>query len=428
MNGRQRIWAVVTMVLAIVATGLFSACQKDEGTQPPQYDTSMAESRTVMVYMAAENSMSDYVSSDMREMLDGMASKVFYPGDRIVVYVDDNTLPRIYLIDNTTNVTSPANLQPVKTYSEDVNSASAEQLGAFVSYVKTNDKYKADSYVLVMWSHGTGWIPSDYSGDVSSQSLRRSFGVDNGYNYTSGNKIDEGYKMNIPDMARALEEQGGVDVILFDACFMQTVEVAYELRHAAAHIISSPAEIPGLGADYSTMVPAMFQKDDYATKMLEAYYNRYCNDPACGIVISSVNTDALDSFAAYVKQVVALHRDDLLNADYTHVLDYLLYGVGRWGTDNPDCYDMQGVMKNVMSEEEFAVWQEKVSQVITCMHTNFWYSGRRGGWKTYQIEDPSQCCGVSMFIPLNKYATNSARFNDTYLDMEWGKDVWGIEN
>ena len=422
--GRQRIWTVVTMVWAIVTTGLFSACQKDDAKElPPQYDTSLTTSRTVMVYMVAENSMADDVSSDMYEMLNGMASTTFYPGDRLVVYVDDVKLPRVYLINNATKVASLSELKEVKTYTADVNSASAEQLAAFIEYVKKTYPSENDSYGLVMWSHGSGWIPSNFSGDALSSSKLRSFGVDNGYN----NRANQGNQMNITDMARALEKLENVhfDFILFDACFMQTVEVVSELRHVASHILSSPAEIPGYGADYSTMVPAMFQKDDYATKMLEAYYNRYCNDISWGIVLSSVNTDALDAFAAYMKQVVAVHREDLLNADYSNVLNYLRYGVGNWGTDIPDCYDMQSVMKHVLSEEEFAVWQEKAEEAITCMQAGFWYSGSRGGWRTYKINDPTQCCAVSMFVPLSKYATNSARFNEVYLDTEWGKDVWG---
>ncbi|MBR6202081.1 MAG: hypothetical protein IKQ62_03650, partial [Bacteroidaceae bacterium] len=192
---------------------------------------------------------------DVAEMLAGMADKGLYPKDRLVIFIDDVGKPRIYMVDRTTTATLMTQLTPVKTYEGEVNSASADVLGEFVAYAKQH--YPADSYGLVLGSHASGWIPSNYLLDMQEAvASRRSFGVDNGINSSSPNL--NGRQMNIPDMAHALEQQGGVDYLLIDACLMQSVEVAYELRHAAKHIVSSPAEIPGPGANYKTMVPAMF--------------------------------------------------------------------------------------------------------------------------------------------------------------------------
>lgn len=414
----------MAMVLTVAATVVFSACSKDGAKEvQPAYDTSLAPRRTVMVYMVAENSMYADVNTDLQEMLQGVSTTLLYPDDRLVVYVDDMGLPRVYVLDRSTQVAAVTDLQPVPYVDTDVNSASAEQLGAFVKFVK--ETYQADSYGLVMWSHGSGWIPSDYSGDQVESAQRRSFGVDNGRNSKNTYYINLGHQMNIPEMAQALEEQGGVDFILFDACSMQTIEVVYELRGATDYVVASPAEIPGPGADYTTMVPALFQKDDCAQKVMKAYYDKYCDKPQWGSVMSCVSTSGLEAFSAYMKQVVAQHREDLLQADYSpeRVQSYLHYDEGNWGTDLPDGFDMQGVMKQVLSEEEFEVWKEKAAQVVTCMQSGFWYSSKRGGYKTYSI-DASQCCGVTMFVPLEKYEGNSRRFNETYLEMEWGRKVW----
>ena len=48
--------------------------------------------------------------------------------------------------------------------------------------------------------------------------------------------------------------------IMFDACFMQSVEVAYELRDCCDYYIGFPAENPGPGAAYDRMFPFIFQK------------------------------------------------------------------------------------------------------------------------------------------------------------------------
>ena len=401
---------VATMFLFIVATCSFSACSKDDETPP--IVSPYVESRTVMVYMVAENSLNKNVWADVQEMLVGMNNDTLSANDRLVIYLDDVKLPRIYVVDKTTKITQFSELVPVMTYENDVNSSSAEQLGTFIDYVKSN--YPAESYGLVMWSHASGWTPSNFSGDMYSETptKRKSFGVDNGKNTTNNN----GNQMNIDDMASVLQGNA-FDFIFFDACVMQTIEVAYELRDAAKWLIASPAEIPASGANYETMTRAMFLKDDYVNQMLTVYKQEYSN--AYGIVVSAVNTEALDDYAAYMKSVVAAHRSEMLNLNISSMLNYIRYG--SWTTAYPDCLDMQGIMLKVLDDEEYAQWKGKTDQLITCVHTGRWYSGYPKS--TIAIDD-AQCCGMSMFIPFEKYTYRYESFNEKYLITSWAKAVW----
>ena len=415
---------VSAMFLFIAATCSFSACSKDDDDggepEPDAYaDSSYAKSRTVLVYMAAENSLNSHVQSDVTEMLQGIKDSTLYSDDRIVLFVDDIQKPRFYVMNKQTSETVLSGLTPVKTYDEEVNSASAEHLAEALRYAK--ESFPAESYGLVMWSHATGWIPSTYEGDQKTDEeskQRRSFGLDNGVNSTSANL--DGHQMNIPDMARALEAAGGVDFILFDACEMQSVEVAYELRNATKAIIGSPAEIPGPGAYYGTMVKALFKKDHPAEEILQAYYDYYTKVRTdYGIIISAIETAALPSFANYMKTLVANYRTQLLSANYGSTLDYFRYGY--WTMSTPDMYDAQGVMKVALSEADFEQWKQEVAKVVTCKHADSWYSAFNQRLNTI---DDEQCCGMSMFLPLSKYADSRYKFNETYLDTEWGKSVW----
>mgnify|MGYP003502038910 FL=1 len=102
----QTVWCrmcgiVAAMLFPVVATCSFSACaDDDEGT--PSFVSPYADSRTVMVYMVAENSLSANVWSDVNEMLVGMKNDSLKVGDRLVIYVDDLGLPRIYVVDKMT--------------------------------------------------------------------------------------------------------------------------------------------------------------------------------------------------------------------------------------------------------------------------------------------------------------------------------------
>ena len=401
---------VATMFFFIVATCSFSACSKDDETPP--IVSPYVESRTVMVYMVAENSLNKNVWADVQEMLVGMNNDTLSANDRLVIYLDDVKLPRIYVVDKTTKITQFSELVPVMTYENDVNSSSAEQLGTFIDYVKSN--YPAESYGLVMWSHASGWTPSNFSGDMYSETptKRKSFGVDNGKNTTNNN----GNQMNIDDMASVLQGNA-FDFIFFDACVMQTIEVAYELRDAAKWLIASPAEIPASGANYETMTRAMFLKDDYVNQMLTVYKQEYSN--AYGIVVSAVNTKALDDYAAYMKSVVAAHRSEMLNLNISSMLNYIRYG--SWTTTSPDFLDMQGIMLKVLDDEEYAQWKGNTDKLITCVHTGRWYSGYP---KSIIAIDDAQCCGMAMFIPFEKYTYSYESFNEKYLKTSWAKAVW----
>lgn len=401
---------VATMFLFIVATCSFSACSKDDETPP--IVSPYVESRTVMVYMVAENSLNKNVWADVQEMLVGMNNDTLSANDRLVIYLDDVKLPRIYVVDKTTKITQFSELVPVMTYENDVNSSSAEQLGTFIDYVKSN--YPAESYGLVMWSHASGWTPSNFSGDMYSETptKRKSFGVDNGKNTTNNN----GNQMNIDDMASVLQGNA-FDFIFFDACVMQTIEVAYELRDAAKWLIASPAEIPAPGANYETMTRAMFLKDDYVNQMLTVYKQEYSN--AYGIVVSAVNTEALDDYTAYMKSVVAAHRSEMLNLNISSMLNYIRYG--SWTTTSPDFLDMQGIMLKVLDDEEYAQWKGNTDKLITCVHTGRWYSGYP---KSIIAIDDAQCCGMAMFIPFEKYTYSYESFNEKYLKTSWAKAVW----
>lgn len=410
------------MLLSVVATCWLSSCSDSDGKDEEEVfpDSSYAPSRTVMVYMVAENDLSGAAADDIREMLAGIKDMTLYAHDRLVIFLDDVSLPRIYVLDKNVKAFSLSELNPVKQYREEVNSASAATLSDFVDYVQTY--YPASSYGLVMWSHASGWIPSTFSSDNPPvpDSKKRSFGLDNGSNsslYLQGNQ------MNIDDMARVLVEKDGVDFILFDACMMQSVENVYELKDATRYIIASPAEIPGPGAYYATMVRAMFKQEAYADAMVDAYYNQYGNSGnPYGIVISAVNTSALPAFSAYMKNLIARYEERLWALDYRSLLNYFHYG--EWDYKNTDMFDVRGVMLHLLDEQEYESWQNKMSQVVRCKHSNYWYSLYVK--KTVQIED-SQCCGLSMFIPRKIYDDNaSMKYNIVFKDTKWAQDVWGM--
>lgn len=415
----RNIYAIVAAsLLCFAATCLLSACSSDSddddgkgNTEQPGGGAAESVDRTVIVYMVAENTLASVAKQDITELVVGYANGSYGKNSRIVIYVDDLSQPRIYVLDENTHAQSYADLVPTVTYDQDVNSASVEVLGDFIDYVHSH--YPADSYGLVLWSHGTGWIPSFFSGDQKKAS--RAFGVDNGSNRYS----DNGNQMEIRDLAALLEEKGGVDYILFDACFMQSIEIAVELANATKAIIASPAEIPSPGANYQTLVSALFADGDCAASICKSYYEEYTQpDADYGVVVSVVKTSAIPAFVEYMRSVLYDKQEQLANMDIRDRLNYFHFNT-RYVY--PDICDMQGVMGKLLDAEAYSVWLEEVRKVVLCYSTDKWYSFD-GGDKMV-IKD--QCSGLSMFVPLKKYDNYTNTFNRDFLATKWAQAVWG---
>jgi len=145
--------------------------------------------------MAADNDLTNDARVNIQEMQSGFEEK----GVNLIVFFDPfDDLPHVLQIGR-------GSATRVKDYLE-FNSADAVQMGHVLS--ELIELYPAQEYGLILWSHGTAWLPAG--------SMLRSFGD------------DRGRQMNIRDLAENLPLK--FDFILFDACLMGSVEVAYELK------------------------------------------------------------------------------------------------------------------------------------------------------------------------------------------------------
>ena len=399
----------INTVLVLLLMTLMAACHKDD-------DRPMRDTRTVIVYIAAENSLYDYARMDVQEMLAGVGN--IGDGDHLVIFLDDLNLPRIYVLDNKTTALTLANLTPTHTFDTELNSADAATLHQVLGYATSH--CPATTYACVFWSHGSGWLfDSTVSSNMQPHSLpRRSFGIDNGQN-TSSNR---GHKMYISDMAQVLKDFPRMKFILFDACFMQTIEVAYELKDCADYIIGSPAEIPAYGAPYHQIMPSMFATQFTPGSLISAYANYYTAAYPFSVVLSAIKTDEIDNFASYMQSTLSSHT--WLDRDYDNCLDYYLFDWNRQlslANPMPDYYDIKGLMMQTLSDSELAEWQKEYDKmVVACYAPRSWWSAfASGGRGNTMAVDAAQCGGVSMYLPLAKYERYS--FYADYHNTQWGK-------
>ena len=357
--------------------------------------------KTLLVYMMAENSLNNYASLDVAEILQAVPS---VPRDcRLFVYVDDNKFPIITQYFRMTNgEAGNSNIHPFNT---DVCSSDTAALGAVLDYILRD--YPTESLDLVMWSHGNGWL----RGPLKS-AMQRSIGIDNGDNSYHNNITTT---IEIEGLAALLERLPvKVDRLMFDACFMQGVEVAYALRNAAEWIIASPAEIPGDGALYSSLVPCFFNSDGFKD-IMDSYVAAYEGVPA-GAVLSAVSTKGMQNLADVTYSYVINYFNSNIKREYTDVFSYLPGGKYYGSPAHPSYFDMNAIMKNYLTDKDYGSWRAALDEAVVYVASSpKWYSCFH---PTKLLEyDMAVGGGISMYMPQDQ--SRNEKFNIDFRTTEW---------
>ncbi len=407
---------------------LFAACSEDSET----YNEDTPSRRTILVYMAAENNLAGYYydKDDINEMLE--ASKTIGNDCRLIVYHDGpgTTPPYICRLRGGELIDSVSLQESI--------SADPAVLERILRY--TRNKYPSTSYGLVLWGHASGWIIDnriDYN--VSS---RRAYGGDTG----NGSADKEGnYWMNIPDMANAIANAMGTDRLTFiaaDCCNMGGIEVAYELRNVTDYFIASPAEIPGEGAPYNTVIHDLFSTspefyrsyiDHYYDYYLQVYIelaksrSAYSHLSGYSLPLVAVRTSALDELATVTAKLLGtipekikpdgdIDLDGVTCYGYTNsynqgvVFNYDMYQTLKENTDIEDFNLWVPYFRNAVPYSRYsAKWLSQFSYLTSLMQKN--------------TVDAEQCGSLAMFFPHTQYSNTIPNFNKSIHKLQWASAV-----
>ena len=190
-----------------------------------------AKEWTILIYMAADNGLHTDALADIEEM----EKSQFSSASNIIVQFDGaegTDLSGTYRYKIGYHPHEGIQSKRISNLGE-LDSGSYLTLKSFVDWGFS--KYKSDKKALIVWSHGDGW---------TKQSLNKGIAPDN----TSRNFIS----MSEHQMQLALADNP-VDILLYDACNMQTLENLHELAGYADYIIGSEATVPTTGFPYIQM-------------------------------------------------------------------------------------------------------------------------------------------------------------------------------
>lgn len=254
-----------------------------------------------LIYMAADNNLERFALENIKELQKvGSNKKVNFLVllDRSPKYKsgsnDWSGTKLLYISKNPHNFDDDV----ILSYNE-LDMTDDENLYNFLVFANT---YFPSKYtVLNLWSHGSG---------VSSDGKIPEFGVKSIIqDWTTG--YDK--SMAIVDLKNVInryesEANKRIDVLHFDACDMQMLEVAYELKDTVDYLVGSETEMPALGSNYEAIGTFLLNNplssaEEVATYITESSYEKCKENPRAILALtgkflslSTIRTDALDEF------------------------------------------------------------------------------------------------------------------------------------
>lgn len=386
------------LIPLLLAAIFLSSCNWFKKPDPePEY------TRTVLVYMVADNNLYNFAIEDIKEM-ESVWNDDF--NGKLLVFLNPRglTLPsRLYEVKRSKGGAGVES-KVIKEYGVRVNACDPAVLADVIA--DSRALAPADSYGLVLWSHGTGWLPNGVrplkSAPVRDGSVSYSFGSNETYK-------DE---MEIWDLERALPRDFKFDFIAFDACYMASVESHYQLRNRAHFILASPAETLAYGFPYDRIVPLMFDRQvDMRTMGINIfeYYNKRVGSERHS-TISVVDCSKLEAVAASMKSLLAGVKD-------TPVLPNNIQQFGARKNGFYDVfYDLEDfVAKTYADSPVLASFKSKLSDaVIYTAHTPWLYAF----WKDSEMECRTSC-GLTTYIPRKSQPITLEKYRTKF---DWSRD------
>lgn len=376
-------------VLALVAMLSFvSSCINSTGIEITKEIVSNEATDALVLYTAAYNNLSGHLHDDVEELKKGYIpshddSKMLFVFSHFPKRAGDyvtKTAPKLerFYKDSEGKLI----VQPVLVLDTLDTATSVETVNKVFTYLKEN--YKIENFGMIFSSHATGYLPFGYFSNSSKYEsaatarastsrypglleyedpyqegkypLTKSLGQET--YILDGTKYSK--EMDIVDFAAALPLK--FKYILFDACLMGGIEVAYELKDKADILGFSPTEVLANGLDYTSLASHLLEKSEPdIVAVSEDYIEYYMNESGDyqSATWSIVDCSRLDQIAAAASVIFRKYNDEFMTMNPDSVQRYFYSSSKHWH------YDLLSiVLSSSASEQEKKDFEELIQKSI----------------------------------------------------------------
>lgn len=257
---------------------------------------------TFMVYMCADNDLDARGPEDIAELeLAGSSENA-----NILVQLDRANGPaRRYYITKRAPESTFDDWGVTSKMEADLGEVDMGDHGQLVDFFRWSaENHPAEKYALVIWNHGSGWKPAARAAGATNPETRAI-----AFDFDSKNSI------STPALGEAMKAMSAiiskkVDILAMDACLMQMIEIAWEVRDGADYICASEDIEPDSGMPYYPVCDIMNKYPKISARALSviaagAFADKFTktSTPHTYSVVDCARLDglkaALDDFCAY---------------------------------------------------------------------------------------------------------------------------------
>lgn len=320
--------------------------------------------RTVLLYMPGRSLISFY-KENIARLRSAVNAQTPGDGRMLICYQPEShysALLEELRYDSSTGGCETVELKRYETF-DTGNAGDVAQLFADAATAAP-----AERYGLIIGCHGKAWIPA--SSGALPRARRETGTPDDTWTPAPGAKPtrsfgDTGHELDITELADVLEAQSWrFDYLVFDDCFMASIETLYDLRRAVDYVVASPCEIMAAGFPYDRILPHLFDDAELLPQLGELcreFWNFYQNDwntisgnEQSGCISLTVMAE-LDALAVQMRRVSEAPKADYEFSElqyYKGGTTKLFYDLGHYV--RLSCGD-QGVIDDFEAQLERAV-------------------------------------------------------------------------
>jgi hypothetical protein len=224
---------------------------------------------TILVYMAADNNLSDYSALDINEM------KTVGSNDSlnvVVLWDDQSTHHGYYYIDK--------NKTKLLKKTGEVNTGDISTATDFINY--SVNKFPSEKYMWIYWNHG----------GAVDRNIQKGVAWDETHNNDHLSEVEQ--KKIFSYFYDKINKK--IDIVGFDACLMATAELMYQYKDFANYLIASEQTIAGEGWDYKFLNSIVNNPDitpvNLSKSVLEYYKAFYLKET--DVTLSIANLESIN--------------------------------------------------------------------------------------------------------------------------------------
>lgn len=370
---------------------LFS-CEKEDFKQD-------CNQRTIFMYLPWSTNLTDYFYNNISDMEEAIKGKGVQK-ERMIVFLSTSSKEAQMFEILLENGTCKRSI--LKEYQEPAFTTEIGLTG-IINDMKTFAP--AQSYSMIIGCHGMGWLPVNDRESRVSQTFKYHWEYKNVPQTRFFGGLSPEYQTDISTLVKSIANNGlFMEYILFDDCYMSSLEVAYELRNVTNHIIACPTEIMVFGMPYSTMGKYLLSDNPDYQAICNSFYQFYSTYQYPYGTLAVTNCRELDNLASIMKRINKKHNFNSNQETLIQRMD---------GYDPIIFYDYGDYVRVLCDKdtEMFSSFSEILNKVIPYKtHTEKYYSASRGVIPIYSYS------GITTSEPSHNTKAKSYRKTSWYID------------